>query len=158
MIPVIDNLDALPWQVRQAMEQIEVSVGSSWNRNHRSDGSHGHMVRRSESLATDSVITPSQLTVAVNNFEPAGLADAAMLRLSSDASRNITGLAAPTTNKYLDLWNIGAQDIVLIHESTASLAQNRIRCPGAANLTVNADDAVTLWYDLLINRWRVRGV
>lgn len=98
-------------------------------------------------------ISPAQITADQNDYTPTGLADAVVLRLTSDASRTITGLGGGADGRVLMLANVGAQTITLADESASSLAANRFAL--AANLTLGADTAVTLLYDSTSSRWRL---
>jgi hypothetical protein len=69
-----------------------------------------------------TIISPAQITGNTDNWNPTGLATADLIRLSTDASRNITGIVAPSTSRYLQLANIGAQNAVLKHDVTSTAA------------------------------------
>lgn len=99
-------------------------------------------------------ISPAQIVANTDDWNPSGLATAGFIRLSTDASRNLTGIVAPTTARLLWLCNIGAQNLVLKHDVT-STAANRFYCPGSADFTLNANDSVRIVYDLTSTRWRV---
>lgn len=99
--------------------------------------------------------TPAQITANQNDYTPSALATSRVLRLSTDASRNITGLGAGTDGQRLTILNVGAQDIVLTHNDVASVAANRFRCPGAASFTIRRDGGVELIYEETSDRWRV---
>ena len=73
------------------------------------------------------VITPSQIAAAQNDYAPTGYATATVYRVSSDASRNITGLAGGASGVIKILENVGAQNIVLKDEDSGSTAANRLR-------------------------------
>jgi hypothetical protein len=103
-----------------------------------------------------NIISPAQLTGNTDNWNPTGLSAAAVIRLSTDASRNITGIVAQTAGRRIRLRNVGAQNAVLIHDLT-STAANRFYCPGAANFTLNAKDSVDIEYDGTDSRWYVIG-
>lgn len=102
-------------------------------------------------------ISPSQLTANTNNWDPAGLADASVIRVSTDASRDLTGIVpkSPDDGRVLIIHNIGSQDLVLKDESASSTAANRFALSG--DITLAGDDAVTLQYDTTSNRWRAIG-
>lgn len=101
-------------------------------------------------------VTPAQLTANTDNWAVTGLGAASTIRASTDASRNLTGIASPTAGQRVALINVGAFDLVLVHDAT-STAANRFLCPNSANLTLNPNDSVTLWYDTTSSRWRVIG-
>jgi hypothetical protein len=105
-------------------------------------------------IVESGVISPAQLTANTDNWNPTGIGSASVIRLSTDASRNITGIVAQNDGTRILLCNVGAQNAVLVHDLT-STAANRFLCPGSANFTLNANDAVYIWYDTVSNRWRV---
>jgi len=100
-------------------------------------------------------ISPTQLTGDVNNYDPTGLSTASVLRLSSDASRTITGLAGGSDGRLLWLHNTGAENIVLADASGSSTEANRFALTGDTTLT--PDTAVLVQYDATTLRWRVIG-
>lgn len=114
-------------------------------------------INQSGARFESGVVTPAQLTANTDNWVVAGLSTTSIIRASTDASRNLTGISSPTANQMLLLVNVGAQDLVLVHDAT-STAANRFFCPGNVNFTLNAGDSVRLWYDSTSSRWRVLGV
>lgn len=95
--------------------------------------------------------TPAQITADQNNYD---IGTAPVVRLSSDAARTITGIAA-TTKKTVILFNVGSNDIVLANQHANSTAANRIIVPSGSDLTLEADYGALLWYDDTSSRWRV---
>lgn len=102
-------------------------------------------------LATTGVITPAQITGNVDNYAPTGLSTATVLRLSSDASRNITGLTGGAAGRVVVLHNVGSNAIVL-KDDTTSTAANRFALTADINMT--ADSVAVLQYDATSERWR----
>jgi hypothetical protein len=102
------------------------------------------------------VISPTQLTASVNNYNPAGLATASVVRLSADAEWNLTGLVAAAASHFIVLVNIGSNTINLVDESASSSAANRFALD--VNLALTADTAASLWYDGTSSRWRLLGI
>jgi hypothetical protein len=100
-------------------------------------------------------ISPAQLTANTNNWAPTGLSGASVIRVSTDASRNVTGITGGADGRLLMVQNIGSFDLVLTHEDAASTAANRIVCPSATNLTIPASSSAILQYDPTSSRWRV---
>ncbi|HEX9005394.1 MAG TPA: hypothetical protein VGB07_36140 [Blastocatellia bacterium] len=99
--------------------------------------------------------TPAQIVADANNYNPGGVSY--FQRWSTDASRQITGLTFTATQvdgQVHQIWNNGAQDIVLVHESASSLAANRFRSNQATNLTILPDNCANLIYDAGVSRWR----
>lgn len=102
-----------------------------------------------------AVLSPSQITSNQNNYNPTNLATAIVMRLSTDASRDITGLAGGADARKIRLHNIGSFNIVLKHESGSSTAANRFVLVDATDLTVKPNQVVLLDYDATTARWRV---
>lgn len=110
------------------------------------------MQELARSLGTS--ISPAQITANTDNYAPAGLATCGVLRLSTDASRNLTGITAQSDGAKLLLMNIGANPLVLKHDVT-STAANRFYCPGSVDFRLAANTAAWISYDLTSSRWRV---
>jgi len=98
-----------------------------------------------------TLTTPSQITANQNDYD---LGDGIAFRLDSDASRNITGLANGIDGRVMILFNIGSNNIVLQHQNTSSTAVNRLLNDTGADITLQSNQVVFLWYDLTTNRWR----
>jgi hypothetical protein len=105
-----------------------------------------------KSVSFRSDLTPAQITANQNDYAPAGHADAFLFRLSTDASRNITGLQGGTDGRIVVLANIGSFPFVLTDDDVLSTAANRFRLEGP--VTVRPDQAVSLIYDAVLSRWR----
>lgn len=100
-------------------------------------------------------ITPAQITADQNNYNPTGLSGATVLRLNSDAARNITGLSGGSDGRLLIVYNVGSFNIVLKDESSSSTAANRFALQ--ADVTIAPDVGVILQYDSTSSRWRAQG-
>jgi hypothetical protein len=111
------------------------------------------VAKASESFALTGDISPAQITGNQNDYNPTGLATASVIRLDSDASRNITGLAGGADGRVIVVHNIGSNAIVLKNEDAASTAANRFALN--ADVTLNANQSVPLQYDATSSRWRV---
>lgn len=105
-----------------------------------------------KSVAFSGDISPSQITVQQDNYNPAGLSDASVMRLSTDASQDMTGLQGGSDGRILFLHNIGSFDIVLTNEDANSSAANRFNLN--ADVTIQASNLVILQYDSTSSRWR----
>jgi hypothetical protein len=101
-----------------------------------------------------SDISPSQIASNQNDYNPAGLSTASVLRLSTDAARNITGLQGGSDGRVLTVINVGANPIALKNADSGSSAVNRFLF--GADLTLAAEQAVALWYDATSSRWRAQ--
>ncbi len=96
--------------------------------------------------------TPAQLTGNVNDYVMSGTINL----MTSDASRNITGIVPTFGGQMLVISNIGAQNIVLKNQDASSTAGNRIITGTGADLTIAPDQTVMLMYFFMgVNRWKV---
>lgn len=109
-------------------------------------------VEISGALQILTVISPPQITSNQNNYGPTDLYKASVLRLFSDASRDITGLDGAREGRVLHVLNVGSFDIVLKDESASSSAGNRLALNG--DITLAPDNSALLWYDSTSSRWR----
>lgn len=105
-------------------------------------------------LRLPSDLTPAQITANQDNYAPTGIADTTVLRLSTDASRDITGIAGGADGRVLKLVNVGSFNIVLKDDVTSTEA-NRFQLK--ADLTIAPDGGAILWYDSTSSRWRCAG-
>jgi len=99
--------------------------------------------------------SPAQITSNQHNYAPGG--DSKYLRLSTDASRDITGLtfaSAQVDGEEHVIINVGSNNIVLKHDVT-STAANRFLNSTGADITLAANEAADLMYDGTTQRWRV---
>jgi len=108
-------------------------------------------------LLGGGVFSPAEITSDQDNFTTLNTEGSltGILRLSSDMSRNISGLADGQDGRMLCIINVGSNDIVLEDQEASSTAINRIITGTGADLTVEADDVVKLLYDGTTERWRV---
>lgn len=102
--------------------------------------------------------SPTQLTADQDNYQ-AGTGRSMFYRLSSDASRSITGFnPAGGTNQDGELHyfiNVGSNNIVLVNESASSTAGNRFLNVTGADITLATNEMAMLVYDNTSARWRV---
>ncbi len=132
-------------------------------------GGSGTVIYRLSSMAGNVTVdfayfgetSPSQITANQNNYAlPTG---AAFVRMSSDASREITGIVPPSLNgsdrggQRITIANVGSNNIVFKHQNASSTAANRIIGIAAADVTLAADEVRDLVYDTTTDRWRVVG-
>lgn len=92
------------------------------------------------------------LTANQNNYAPTGFVNAAVVRISTDASRNITGLAGGVTGRIISLVNTGAFNLVLKNQSASSTAANRFAFD--ADRTILPGGGIWIWYDVTASRWQ----
>ena len=101
-------------------------------------------------------VSPSQITSNQNNYNPTGWSSATVMRLSTDASRNITGIYGGSAGRLAVLHNIGSFNFVLKDSDASSDAENRFALD--ADLTVRPDWTAVLQYDSTSQRWRLWGM
>ena len=102
--------------------------------------------------------TNTQITSNQNNYALGDDITKILFYISSDASRNITGLSSDdnTYGRVIILYNTGSQNIVLKNEDAGSTATNRFSFP--ADITLGAKQSVTLRYDGEVSsRWQCIG-
>jgi hypothetical protein len=131
----------------------------------RSDGSNWvqvatavqpNQLKIAQDLYLEGDISPAQITADQNDYNPTGLATTAVLRLTSDAARNITGLAGGADGRIIIVHNVGSNTIVLKDESASSVTANRFALN--ADLSLGADQSGLLRYDAVSSRWRLVGM
>lgn len=101
-------------------------------------------------------ITTDILTATVNDYVIPGIGSArsSVVRLSSDAAWDISGIKA-MPNEFLWLINVGTFTIRLFHNSTASEAANQISNYTGIPWSILVGKASCLWYDSVSSVWRV---
>lgn len=119
-----------------------------------------HLINGTNALFDSSTVratalSPTVLSADVDNYNPG--ASNMVIRLSSSATHNVTGLVF--TNTQIDgeihlLINQGSNPIVLVDESTNSTAGNRFH-NSVGNVTLNADESADVIYDGTLQRWRI---
>lgn len=113
--------------------------------------------KASSAFSFTGIVTPAQITSNQDNYSPTGIAAATVLRLTSDASRTITGIDASsnTTGRILKIFNCNAVgsgfNLVFDGTSVASSAANRFV---GLSVTVANGRFVELWYDITSAVWR----
>lgn len=99
-------------------------------------------------------VSPAQITANQNNYEPTDLDIAAVLRINSDARRNITGLAQGADGRVIWIFNVGTFPIVFTWEDTNSTAANRF----AFGVTLGGAQGMEIMYDSTSSRWRAQSL
>lgn len=113
------------------------------------------VAQASGAFAWTGDISPAQITANQNDYNPTGLSGAVVLRLNTDASRDITGLQGGSDGRVITIVNVGSNAIVLKAESTSSSAANRFGFE--ADLTLASKASCLLTYDNTASRWRCIG-
>jgi hypothetical protein len=102
------------------------------------------------------VISPTQITSNQNDYNPTSLSTSSVLRLDSDAARDITGIAGGEAGRVLFLHYIGSTSITLKDASGSSSAANRFANGADITLTPTNPFAIAS-YDATSSRWRTTG-
>jgi hypothetical protein len=103
-------------------------------------------------LLFGNILSPLQFTSTVNDYAPNGIDQANVLRLSSNATRTLTGIAGGVDGRVLLLMNVGNFDIDLENEGGTSTSSNRFKLTG--NLSIAPNSSVLVMYDGASSRWR----
>lgn len=106
-------------------------------------------------LDVSAIITPAQIVADQNDYGPPNGLNAAVWRISSDASRTITGIAAGKSGQSIRVANIGSFPVILANQSASSVAANRIITGNGASLIIYPSTIADLVYDDVTARWRV---
>jgi lipoprotein signal peptidase len=96
-----------------------------------------------------SITLPSN---SVNDWAPGA---SFFLRASYSTNASITGIAAGQDGEVHNIWNVGATNITLLHDSTSSLVGNRFYIPGGATVRLTPNTGLFIQYDLTSQHWRV---
>lgn len=105
-----------------------------------------------------SVISPAQIISNQNDYSPTNGANVSIWRLNSDATRSITGIAAPAANasqRKLVLINTGSFSINLVNASGSSAVGNKFTCANGRDYALFPNDQIELVYDTSSAVWRV---
>jgi hypothetical protein len=125
--------------------------GTAWTEAFNIDQGSGNLTLP-RGLALTGVVSPAQITADQNDYNPAGLATASVLQISTDAARNVSGFASGAEGRCLTVINVGSEPVTLLNESASSSASNRMALGG--NLTISAKQAAILRYDGTAVRWQ----
>lgn len=99
----------------------------------------------------ETFTTLDQFTANQNNLDTG---DGIVFRISSDATRLITGLLAGIDGEIKTFINVGSNEVEFPHQSGSSDAANRLLNATAAPLLIDPNEQVTYWYDITTARWR----
>lgn len=108
-----------------------------------------------QDVSFSGFLSPTQISSNQNDYSPSGLSTASVLRLDTDAARDITGLAGGRAGRVLTLLYIGTTSVTLKSQSSSSSAANRFLIPADVVLTPNT--VVELIYDAVSARWRIKA-
>jgi hypothetical protein len=97
---------------------------------------------------------PTTLTQFTADQDNLSLGTGGILRISSDAARNITGFSGGQSGDARLLVNVGSFAITLKNQSTNSTAANRIIGSGSADVAIPSQGSMVVFYDGTDSRWR----
>ena len=98
---------------------------------------------------------PNTITQLTSNTDNLSISNHSYIQsISSDASRNLTGIVPVRVGTCYRLVNEGSNNIVLKHQTT-STAANRFLCSTGADITLAASEAADLYYSGVSSRWLV---
>ena len=106
-----------------------------------------------------SEVSPASFSSNQNDFAT-GTATVQRLTNTLGLNVSITGFAGGRAGRSLLVCNVStvaSSGLNLLHESSSSVAANRILCPNAATRLLQLDEHVLLWYDNTTSRWRMMG-
>lgn len=98
-------------------------------------------------------VSPAQLVANTNDWAPAGIATASVIRFSTDARRSITGLTGGADGRIVNLANVGTFPAAFKIEDAGSTAANRF----AFAVTLGGGQTMAIQYDATSSRWRPFG-
>ena len=115
------------------------------------------MVDLQGTIKRTGIATPAQITSDQNDYNPSSsVCVSDTLILSSNASRNITGLAGGVSGCEVLLVNTGSNPIILKDSDAGSTASNRFSFGG--DITLAANQTARLFYQAgSVNKWRNTG-
>lgn len=111
-------------------------------------------------ICYEAILSPAQLEADTNDYAPSGIESASWLRLSTDASRSLTGLdprsdgsgSSGRDGKEIAITNVGAQNLVIVNASGASSAGWTFDI--GANFTLGPSESALFRYDGTSAVWR----
>ncbi len=110
--------------------------------------------RTSGAVRFDSEVAPPSLSANQNDFNPTNLSTASVLMLTASVPVDLTGLVSSSVSgRTLWLYNVGANNITLKHQSASSTAANRFIGRGGADTVLTPNTAVQLWFSASQTRW-----
>ncbi len=107
-------------------------------------------------LSAGSTISPASISTN-NDYNPASLANATIVRQDLPAVATITGLAGGAADRRVTFININATQANLLtfaHEAAGSAAANRFIMPSALDWIIPIGGSITFVYDGTSSRWR----
>lgn len=102
-------------------------------------------------LLFGGIIAPPQITADVDDYAPTGLAQANVIKFSTDTSRHLKGLTGGTPGRVVALLNTGEFDLIIDNAAVSSAAGNRFALSSDA-VNIRPGDMGLLFYE---NGWHI---
>lgn len=102
-------------------------------------------------LVLAGVISPSTISSTQNDYNPASLSSALVVKISASGAQTITGLAGGSAGRRITLLNVGSSTITLTHFDSASSSGNRFYFGNSGSLNLQRGQAVELFYTTVWN-------
>lgn len=157
----VNHIRGTTAEVEAATPQVaEFGFDTTKKEPHIGDGSLAGGIRLAKKNISE-ILAPAQIVASTNDYNPSGMKHAAALVITTDASRDITGLVPTTVTDATDgreitIYNAGSFNAVLKDQNASSSAANRFDL-GGADVTLQPKNSVTLRYRTTgaLNRWEV---
>lgn len=108
-------------------------------------------------LNLSATIRPPQLTAQVNDYAPAGIESASVVKIYCSSTQSLTGIAGGVDGRVIILCNVANVDITIPTNSTSSAAGNRIVFPDGQDFRLPGWGSVALIFDGYANCWHPFG-
>lgn len=109
----------------------------------------------------DTILTPPQIASTVGNWNVGTLGVITLVLVTSDASRQVSGLVGGTDGKIVALLNInatGGNTPLYLNEDAGATAANRFHNSGGGTLNGGSSGCVIYYYHGAASRWRSLAV
>lgn len=155
----ISSLDV--FSINEVLRQIQLSVDNLQVTEHKHTGTErsGAAPQQTGEVLqiVETSINPPELVSNQRDYNPSGLVDATIIRVSAAVPVHISGLAAQPEGTIKKFFNYGSNPITLKNQSHNSRSVNRFNL--TADIIMGTDQTVTVQYDATTNypRWKVIG-
>lgn len=103
------------------------------------------------SWATPALITSNKNNYNFDNYVANGY------RLSTDATRTITGFTGGTDGRVIEIRNVGSNDITFANNSGSSSSGNKILTGTGSDITITPNQMIRLIYDNTSGFWQIES-
>jgi hypothetical protein len=142
-------------ELNDILRQIQLDLNAIQINEHKHAGTEVGDPDDDALQIVESSITPPVLKASKNNYNPDGLKDATIVRVSASSAINITGFKKQPAGTIKRFFNYGTFNITLKDASALSLRANRFELESDVVITPNT--TVSVQYDGESDRWRSVG-